>query len=156
MKLIVAVNNGSYIGKDGKLMWRCKADLQHFKTLTMGGVLIVGATTFTNDLRGKQLPGRKTYVVGKDYMRLSEAVREAVHWQTFIARNSSGCDVDGPQYPTIWVIGGSSIYKQLLPLCDEIHMSVINDDSEGDVKFEVPADYRGKVTKYHFEPEKAQ
>lgn len=140
MKLIVAVNNHGYIGNDGKLMWRCREDLQHFKKLTMEGALIVGATTFEQCLNSKRLPGRTTIVVGKKYNTMWEAIKQV---------GARAWEYNGET----WVIGGQSVYNQLAPICDEIHISHINDYQTGDTKFEIPVDYRGKVFHYYFEPD---
>lgn len=139
MKLIIAVNNLNYIGKDGKMLWKCKEDLQHFKQKTMGSTLIVGKTTHEQCLGGKYLNGRDTFVVGTGYYSLCNAVFEAM--KCTICMNN----------PTIWVIGGSQIYNQLVHLCDEIHISHINNNAVGDTQFLIPSNYRGKVFDYYFD-----
>lgn len=138
MKLIVAVNNWGYIGRDGELMWKCKPDMLHFKQLTKGGEIIVGKTTYEKCLGGKNLPGRNMYIVGTDHRSLYQAVRRA------IIKSSLNQE-------SIWVIGGSQIYKHLVHLCEEIHISHINNNEKGDTSFEIPPDYRGKVFHYYFE-----
>lgn len=144
MKIIVACNNNDYIGNKGELMWKSKADLAHFKKLTMGGILIVGATTFENDLKSKSLPGRQTVVVGKKYHTLFEAVNMAID---LIDTH------DGAEMKTIWVIGGASIYEQLLPVCSQVHMSVMDDNQVGDRKFPSLEHYKGEVIRYNFKPD---
>ena len=144
MKIIVCVNSKFYIGNKGELMWKSKADLAHFKKLTMGGILIVGATTFEKDLKGKTLPGREMVVVGKNYYTLFEAVNRAID-----LRDAN----DGDVMKTIWVIGGASIYEQLLPLCSEVHMSLIDDNQVGDRKFPSLENYKGEVIRYNFKPD---
>jgi len=153
MKLIVAVNHKEFIGKEGKMMWRSKEDFKHFKKLTTGtygGILIVGKTTYENDLKGKELPGRECIVIGTNYHTLKEGVEKAILKSHLVPglENSYNSTV---RYKDIWIIGGSSIYQQLLPLTTEIHMSVINNEDEGDVKFEIPNNYRGKVYQYFFD-----
>jgi dihydrofolate reductase len=131
MKLIVAVNNLGVIGNNGDIPWRCKADLQHFKALTLGHTLLVGNTTF------KSLPPLKDrilVVVGSHAHTLEQALR----------------------YNPEWIIGGASIYEQTVHLCDEIHISTINDDTPGDRYFKVPGNYKGKVFNYSFEPDSAR
>ena len=150
MKLIVAVNKHGFIGKEGKMMWRSSEDFRHFKKMTsgpFGNLLIVGKTTYENDLKGKGLAGRKCIVVGTGYNTLFEAIEKA----TFESRLIPGTENSyGNQIRDIWIIGGSSIYQQLLPLANEIHMSIINNEDEGDTRFEIPSNYRGKVFKYEF------
>lgn len=134
MRIIYASNKEGYLGKDGKMLWKSPDDFKHFREKTMGGCLIVGRTTFEKDLGGKMLKGRDMFVVGTGYHTLEEAVALAK------ATNKD-----------IWVIGGASIYRQLIYDCYEVHHSIINDDQIGDVSFEIPADYKGKVFTYNFE-----
>ena len=155
MKLIVAVNNKNFIGKGGEMMWRSKEDFLHFKKMTVGKFntpgetsgymnnLIVGRTTFEKDLKGRSLPNRNTMVVGRvkgPFYSLQEAVRDAL-----VAERDFG--------NVTWVIGGSQIYSALVHLCTEIHISHINDNQIGDTKFIIPANYRGKVFHYNFQPD---
>ena len=61
---VVAMTPTGVIGKDGDMPWRLSSDLQRFKRLTMGGVLIMGRRTF--DSIGRALPGRRTIVVTRN------------------------------------------------------------------------------------------
>lgn len=151
MKLIVAVNNHGYIGKNGELMWKCKADLKHFKQLTIDCGIIVGRTTYEKCLGGKKLPNRKHYIVTTD------PLTHAIPDEDFVV-GTLGAVVEEAMVDNylncckeIWVIGGAEIYNQLVHLCSEIHISHINNNDVGDVKFEVPANYRGEVVHYYFE-----
>lgn len=135
MKMILAVNKLNYLGKEGKMMWRSKEDFKHFKNATMGCVLLVGKTTYEQDLKSKPLEGREMIVIGTGYNTLFSAVEQAI---------KSG--------KSIWVIGGVSIYNQLLPLVEEIHISHIDNNTDiGDVQFFIPENFRGNVTHYYFE-----
>lgn len=127
MKLIVAVNNLGVIGNAGEIPWRCKEDLQHFKAKTLHCRCLVGNTTF------KGLPplkDRTIIPVGEGQFSLQAALDMRPEW----------------------IIGGASIYEQTVHLCDEIHMSIINNDIPGDTYFLIPADFKGKVFVYNFEP----
>ena len=150
MKLIVAINNNGYIGKNGSMLWKSSEDFKHFRKLTTGkgegNILLVGKTTFENDLKGKPLPNRDILVIGTGYNTLPGAVRRA--YQKEQAANEMNKSVD------IWVIGGASIYTNLIHICSEIHMSIIDDNSIGDVSFVVPDSYRGDIITYNFEPNK--
>lgn len=162
MKAIIAINNKGFIGKDGKLPWKCSADFRHFQKLTRGSyrtqidptsrhdrgpnILLIGSTTFEKDLNCKRLPDRKMYIIGKDYRSMSDAVRTAYVLQDFSAELYN-------IKPEIWVIGGASIYTQLLPFIEEFHVSLIDDDTEGDTKFEIPKEFRGEIFRYNFTPD---
>lgn len=109
MKGILAVNNLGYIGLKYGLPWKCKADFQHFKKMTLlenrESTLLVGHNT------AQTLPplkGRKIIVVGKD---------------AFLPT-----DID-------WCIGGKKTYERYCPFFTELHISHINDNTIGDVMF---------------------
>lgn len=164
IKAIAAINNKGYLGKDGKMMWRSSEDFKHFKNITMGGILIVGRKTFEIDLRGKTLPGRTTIVVGSGHNTLGEALQQACALK---AENDKLASTDKAleeklfgesevpvQEQHIWVIGGKSIYDQMAPLVDELHLSYINDDQDGDTSFDPMIWSRSKLFKYYFDTNK--
>ena len=130
MKLIVAVNKLGYIGKDGKLMWKCSEDMKHFKETTMGHTCIVGYKTWKYDLKEKGLVGRVTLV---DY-------------------DNIGLGISG-HTGNIFVIGGAKTYEKYLPYVDTIYLSVIEDYQVGDTKFEIPEWYKGEVITKYFKPD---
>ena len=63
LSIIVAVADNGVIGRDNGLPWRLSADLQRFKTLTMGHHLLLGRKTF--DSIGAVLPGRTMVVISR-------------------------------------------------------------------------------------------
>jgi len=129
MKLIAAINKLGYIGKDNKIPWKCKQDLQHFKNLTLGKKLIVGRTTFESM---PPLKGRSVIVVGKGYFTLQDA----------LAINPD------------WVIGGSKLYESTAHLCDEFHISLIDDNTIGDTLFPISCFLHNvKTITYKFNPD---
>jgi len=149
MKLIVATNNLGVIGKDGQIPWKCKEDMQHFKKLTIGGLVILGGNTYRS-FGSKPLPGRWHYVVSNASFEENDNVVSGSLLEMVKEAFEDARLFDGEQ--NIWVIGGSQIYRQLLPLCEEVHWSHINDDTPGDTTFDLPSDYRGEVFHYYFEP----
>jgi dihydrofolate reductase len=125
MRAIVAINSLGYIGKDDKMLWHNSQDLKHFKNLTKGGTLLVGRKTFVNL---PPLKDRNIFVVGSDYLTLEEALLMKPDW----------------------IIGGRSIYEQTLHLCEELHISHINDSSVGDIKFLDRFKFNGTIYNYYF------
>lgn len=157
MKAIAAVNKKGYLGKDGKLMWHSREDFKHFKEKTKGGILIVGGKTFRLDLGGKALPGRIMVVIGQNPNHEGYDIWEPenVYYYRNIWTAVEGAILMADDLrKDIWLIGGASIYQQFWPLISELHLSVINDDQDGDVRLDIPADFRGTVIEYHFEPSK--
>ncbi len=126
MKAIIAKNKIGFIGKNGGLPWRCKEDLIHFKNLTMGAKLLVGRNTFET---WPNLPGREIIVVGTGYNTLQEALAQKPDW----------------------VIGGKKLYESTMHLWTELHMSIINDETIGDVECPNIDKYKGYIHFYQFE-----
>src|SRR5690606_14170895 len=62
--LIAAVARNGTIGRDNELPWRLKADLQHFRALTLGHPILMGRKTWES--LGRPLPGRRNLVVSRD------------------------------------------------------------------------------------------
>lgn len=130
MKAILAVNNLGVIGKDNTLPWRSIDDLKHFKQLTLHKNCLVGRKTFESL---PPLKNRNLIVVGTGYFHSIEA-----------AINSVNGKID-------WVIGGKTIYEQTLHLCDELHISHINNDNEGDTFFPDIRQFKGRIINYFFD-----
>lgn len=126
MKAIIARNKVGFIGKNGGLPWKCKEDLKHFKNLTLGSKLLVGRNTFETL---PNLPGREIIVVGTGYNTLKEALSQKPDW----------------------VIGGKKLYESTMHLWTELHMSVINDDTIGDVEAPDLDKYKGYIHMYYFD-----
>ena len=126
---IVAVNNLGYIGKDNKLLCEDPADLKHFKEVTKNGIIVMGKNTWES-LPKKPLPNRQSFVLSKSseqseifYNDLFELLDDA----TKIAKLKN--------LNEIWIIGGESLYSQTSFLADDIYISVIDDNSIGDTKY---------------------
>ena len=61
---VVAVADNDVIGQGGRLPWRLKSDLQHFRAVTMGKPVVMGRKTYLSI--GRPLPGRTNIVVSRD------------------------------------------------------------------------------------------
>ena len=117
------------IGKDGRLPWKISEDLKLFKQLTTNQTVIMGRKTLDSIIEqiGHALPNRKNVVVGRTPYReqnlyVCGSIKEAVD-----KANSFGTEV--------YVIGGASVYGQTLPMADEMYVSYVNKNYEGDTFF---------------------
>lgn len=125
------------IGADGAMLWRVPADFRHFKAATLGGILIMGRTTFES--LGGPLPGREHIVLTRaeawshpEAMRaggISEACEVACRRYAALdpdPRSKTYCTL-----PRLWVIGGGSVYTQAVEgnLLDEILISQLDLDA---------------------------
>lgn len=129
MKLVVAVDNNWGIGNKGELLARVRADLRYFQSLTKGYNVILGSKTLATFPNGKVLKDRLNIVLSRktDYRPEGAVVCHSVEeLQTVIAELDSD---------KVFVIGGASIYEQLLPLCDTAYVTKFEKSFDADAFF---------------------
>ena len=120
MKAIVAVDLNWGIGYRGNLLQRIPEDMKFFKQMTLGKVVIMGRETFES-LPGKEpLKDRINIVLSKDECFTNEKVT--------ICRSLDELFYELKKYNSddVFVIGGESIYTQLLPYCSEVYVTKID------------------------------
>lgn len=122
--LIAAVGRNNELGIDNRLLWSIPEDMQHFKSYTMGKVIIMGRKTFYSI--GRPLPGRKSIVISTSDMSLSNVV-----WAKDI---DAALSVDYC-YPELVIIGGESIYRQTIDRADKLIITHIDAEFEADCFF---------------------
>src|SRR5690606_27079294 len=110
IKLVVAYSTNRVIGRDNDLPWRLPGDLAHFKRSTMGQPIVMGRKTWES--LGRPLPGRPNLVISRDPAYAAEGARTF----TSLAQALAACEGEA----TACVIGGAQIFKEALPLADEI------------------------------------
>lgn len=101
---IVAVAKNLAIGKDGKLPWHYSADLKHFKSTTMGGVLVMGSNTYRSI--GKPLPGRLNVVLSRS------AQIDSAENLIFLRSEKEALDLTKFLNCDLFVIGGAKTYVE--------------------------------------------
>lgn len=114
--LIAAVDKNLAIGKNGKIPWHIKEDLQFFQKNTLNTAMIMGRSTF--DSIGKPLPDRKNIV-----MTNSPTNREGVFEVCDIESAIKEAKKDSNK---ISIIGGQSIYKEFMPLANKLLITEID------------------------------
>ena len=125
LSLIAAVARNGAIGKDNALLWRLPEDLQFFKRTTLGSPVIMGRKTY--DSIGRPLPGRRNVVVTRNPDWSAPGVETALSLEAAIALVADA--------PKVFVIGGAQLYAQALPLANELVLTEVNADYEGDTFF---------------------
>jgi dihydrofolate reductase len=123
--LLAAVAANGIIGAGGGLPWRLPEDLQHFKRLTMGHPIIMGRRTWES-LKGP-LPGRENIVVtrNKGYEAAGAGVANSLEAALALCADE----------PIVFVIGGSQLFAESLPIAAGLVMTEIYRDFEGDTWF---------------------
>ena len=126
--MIVARSRNLVIGKENKIPWKISADLQFFKKVTMGYPIIMGRKTWESI--GRPLPGRRNIVVSRN-TSYSAVGAELV--------SSLEQALDSlKEFNRVFVIGGQQLFNQAFPLADELFITEIELQVEGDTYFEIP------------------
>ncbi len=129
--ILAAVASNGIIGCNGKLPWHLPEDLKRFKAQTTGHTVIMGRKTYESI--GKPLPNRLNVVVTRNWN--SHLLNQHYPNLTFCRNLETAWRCAAREHPTMFVIGGSEVYRQSLPLVDEMRLTVLPDEYEGDVSF---------------------
>lgn len=130
---VLAAAANDVIGANGALPWYLPSDLRRFRSLTSGGVVVMGRATHDSILArlGRPLPGRISVVVsgtprgpGDSQVRYETSVEAALAAAARLAAAAG--------HGELFVIGGASVYQQALPSVDRIYLTRIHRDVAGD------------------------
>ncbi len=129
MNLIVAVDKNWAIGKDNKLLVSIPQDMKFFRETTMGKVVVMGRKTLESFPGGQPLKKRTNIVLTRDKnYQVKDAI--IVHSVDELLEELKNYDEK-----EIYVIGGESIYRALLPYCKVAHVTKIDHAYEADTYF---------------------
>ena len=126
MELIVAVYDDWGIGKDGTQPVALSADRKFFRETTRGAMVIVGRRTVEDFPGGKPLPGRENVM-------LTRTAREMPGF-TVVTSPEAAAEL-AKTAPRAMVIGGGSVYKQMLHLCDTAYVTKVHVKPDSDTFF---------------------
>jgi dihydrofolate reductase len=124
--LIAAIGRNNEIGLDNKLPWNIPEDLKHFKSYTLGKVVVMGRKTFES-IGNKSLPGRKCIVIST----------QDLHGLAIRARDIKDVLSIEHCYPELVVIGGEMVYKQTIAIADKLVITHVDAEFEADKFFPV-------------------
>ena len=129
MNLIVAADKNWAIGHENKLLVSIPADMKFFREMTTGKVVVMGRKTLESFPGGLPLKNRINVVLtkNKDYH-----VKDAV-----VVHSVEEALEELEKYDTkdVYVIGGDTVYRQMLPYCDTAHVTKIDHAYEADTYF---------------------
>lgn len=126
ISIIVAVAEKNAIGRNNDLLWHLSDDLVRFKRITSGHPVIMGRRTWES-LPKRPLPNRRNIVISDIPGDRIEGAEVAFSIEDAVAL----CDPDVENF----VIGGASVYRQFLPLCNRLYLTRVYEDYEADVFF---------------------
>lgn len=128
--IIAAIARNGVIGRsNGEMPWHVKEEFQHFKQTTLGSAVIMGRKTF--ETLGKPLKGRKNIIVTGNRDFITEFNETKIC-------HSLGESIDyckSEKYKKAFIIGGGQIYKQSMLIADEMILSFMKFEAEGEVNF---------------------
>jgi dihydrofolate reductase len=129
ISLIAAMDVNRCIGKDGKIPWRVRADMQRFKMLTVGKPVVMGPGTLAS-IGNKPLVDRFNIVLSS-----REVIGDKIHH----ARNVGEVLDHAFRYrcgSELMIIGGEKVYETFLPLADRMYLTMVDARvSDGDRHF---------------------
>lgn len=128
LTLVAAVARNGVIGRDGDLAWRNAEDMKHFRALTWGHPVLMGRKTWDSlPAKFKPLPGRRNLVLTRDAAWYADGAERVASLGDALARVEDA--------PTLFVIGGAEVFAQALPRADELVLTEVDAQLDGDVFF---------------------
>ena len=125
LHLIYARSRNNVIGVNGDLPWHLPEDLAHFKRTTLGQAVIMGRVTWQSiPEKFRPLPGRSNVVVSRQPDFSAPGAQVVNSLQAALALF--------PADETVWLIGGAQLYAQAMPLAQQLVITEIDDDYQGD------------------------
>ena len=118
------------IGKRNGLLFRLPADMAFFKASTSGHVVAMGENTLLSFPKQKPLPNRTNIVLSQDETHNYEDVINVHTFDVFLAKINQFCEEN-----TVFIIGGASIYRQMLDYVNEVWLNKVDADGEPEVFF---------------------
>lgn len=129
VSMIAAVGKNNELGYENNLIWRIKEDLNFFKEYTTGKQMIMGYNTFYSLRGGKPLPLRKHVVLTKNH-----EIEE--NEQIYIVRSMNELlEYINEYQEEMVVIGGASLYRNMLEYTKKIILTEIDKESDSDAYF---------------------
>lgn len=121
MKMIACVDQKTLaLGNNGELLFTCEEDMKHFKSHTIGKVIVMGSKTYES--MGGALKGRLNIVITSHPEKYNEK-RDAIFLRLY--QFLTVINIWGKNSDEIVVIGGGQIYKQLIDYCDTVYLTEV-------------------------------
>jgi len=141
ISLIAAMARNHIIGLDNKLPWSLPADLAWFKKNSMGKPLLMGRKTWES-LPFRPLPGRKHFVVTRNPEYVATKPDGTLVAEVSVVDSVTKAIEQAEKYcagqddiEELMIMGGATIYRDTLHLCDRMYLTIIDEAIEGDASF---------------------
>ena len=128
VSLIASVARNGAIGRDNGLLWQERADQQHFRATTMGCPVVMGRRTWESvPMRFRPLPGRRNVVVTRNVAFVAPGAETVRTLDSALALLAGA--------PKVFIIGGAMLYALALPFADELVLTEVDAEFDGDTFF---------------------
>lgn len=127
VKMILATGLNDELGKDNRLLWNLPEDMKYFKEQTEGHYVVMGNNTFKSLNMPKGLKNRKNIVLTTKDLPTNKRVRYQYNprYGLWFANYKDLMDKRFEDDDILWVIGGASVYEQLIEFVDEVHWTEV-------------------------------
>lgn len=138
---VVGKNNG--IGYKNKLLWDIPADMEHFKKITTGHIIVVGEKTFQSI--GKPLPNRENIIItlNKNYKADGCKIVHSVDDLLKISQQKKNKE--------IFIIGGGQIYNLFISYANKLYLTIVDDKPKADTFFPDYSEFKNIISKQSYE-----
>ena len=129
MNLIAAVDKNWAIGYQNELLVRIPNDHKHFREETTGKVVVLGRKTLETFPQGLPLKNRTNIILSHNQ---GYSVKDAI-----VVHSLEELKQELSKYPSedIYIIGGESVYRELVSWCDVAHITRIDHEYQADAYF---------------------
>lgn len=129
MNIIVAADKNWAIGYRNELLVRIPSDQKYFREETTGKVIVLGRKTLATFPQGLPLKNRTNIILSRNP---NYQVKGAV-----VVHSIEELQKELEAYPSenVYIVGGGSVYRQMLPFCDTVHVTKINHAYQADTYF---------------------
>ena len=125
---MAAIAHGGVIGRDNTIPWRIPEDARRFRELTTGHPVVMGRRTWESlPERFRPLPDRRNVVVTRNPQWRAEGTERVGSLDEALLLLEDE--------PDVYVIGGAEVYRAALPFADELLLTEVEADIEGDTRF---------------------
>ncbi|CAM3068521.1 dihydrofolate reductase [Legionella steigerwaltii] len=124
ISLIAAIDETGGLGLNNQLLCHLPADLQHFKSITMGKPIIMGRKTFASI--GKPLPGRLNVVLSRSSPPIEGVV---------ICDSLENALAQTKEFPEVMIIGGAELFAEAMNKANRLYITRIHHQFTADVFF---------------------
>lgn len=123
ISIIAAIGKNRELGKDNKLLWHLKNDMERFKKITLNQVVIMGRKTYESlPAKFRPLPHRINIVITGKSKNLIASNHPSLIVATSIDEALKKAKIFNKE---IFIIGGASIYEQTLAIADKLYLTIV-------------------------------